>query len=169
MLLGAGQEAVAGVLRKDLLPKLGGGAFPRRIRFVRAMPADGRGKRTARAVKAGLEAFCREPVVTGWEAGGGELRADMVFPGEMECFDGHFDGFPVLPGVAQLYFLRHFARQAFGGYPDAAVYRKLKFQRLIRPGQRVGMRVERLGDGVFGFAMENEEGTCASGRVEAVR
>lgn len=153
-------------LRRDLLPALGPAAFPRRMRAVRTLPADARGKTTASAVRAALAASCREPVVTGWTQTAERLTACLVFPPDSECFDGHFPGLPILPGVAQLYFLRHFARQAFPDFPDAAVYRKIKFQRIALPGQKITLSAVRLGDGRFSFEMSVAGGRCSSGTVE---
>ena len=153
-------------LRRDLMPTLGPAAFPRRIRAVRTLPADARGKTTAEAVRAALAEFCREPVVAEWTQTAETLTAKLVFPPDSECFDGHFPGLPILPGVAQLYFLRHFARQAFPDFPDAAVYRRIKFQRLALPGHAIMMSATRLGDGRFSFEMSVAGGRCASGIVE---
>ena len=153
-LLASGTHAaLASVLRRDLLPRLGERAFPRRIRFVRALPTDARGKTTASAVRAVLADWCREPAVLAWAATAARLDATLAFPPDSECFDGHFPGFPILPGVAQLFFVRHFARQVFSDFPDDADYRKLKFQRIVRPGERIDLSVSRTDDGVFSFVL----------------
>ncbi|MBO7721510.1 MAG: AMP-binding protein [Kiritimatiellae bacterium] len=165
--LAAGTYAeVCGRLRRDLTPSLGGGAFPRKLRFVHAMPVDARGKTTAAAVRAALSEWCREPAVTGWLASSSELEARMTFPPDCECFRGHFPGFPVLPGVAQLYFLRRFAREAFADFPEAPVYRRLKFQKLVLPGVEVHLSVAKTGEGRFEFELKTPSGRCASGAVE---
>lgn len=158
--------ALAARLRRDLLPRLGERAFPRRIRFVRELPTDARGKTTAADVRAALAAWCREPVVGDWAATAERLMATLVFPPDCECFQGHFPGFPILPGVAQLYFLRHFARQAFPDFPEAATYRKLKFQKLVRPAEAVTLTVTRAGAGRFAFSLDVASGRAASGLVE---
>ena len=153
-------------LRRDLLPKVESMAFPRRIRFVHALPVDSRGKTTAADVRNELLAWCREPVVCDWRQDGAELSARLVFTADLECFDGHFPGFPILPGVAQLYFLRHFARQAFSDFPDAATYRRLKFQKVVLPGRDVRLTVRRRGDGGFEFRFDGASGVYSSGIVE---
>lgn len=171
---GEGRAALAGGtfgdvlrrLRRDLLGELGALAFPRRIRFVRVLPADARGKATAAAVVRELEVGFREPVVTGWSATEEALEAKLVFPPDMECYQGHFPGFPILPGVAQLYFLRHFARQAFPDFPDAGSWRRLKFRRIVRPGMEVRLVVVRRGAGTFDFVYGREDSAYSSGRVE---
>ena len=157
--------ALAAALRRDLRGTLDGRAFPRRLRVVRARPGDARGKTTAADVRAALAAWCREPVVRAWSATATSLAATLVFPPDAECFQGHFPGFPILPGVAQLYFLRHFARQAFPDFPDATTYRKLKFQRLVRPSEPVALAVTRAGEGSFAFTLDVEGARAASGLV----
>ena len=165
-LLAEGREALVAELRRALLPKLGPSAFPRRIRFVRALPVNDRGKTTAADVRGELLAWCREPAVTAWSQTETELSAKLVFTSDLECFDGHFPGFPILPGVAQLYFLRHFARQAFPDFPDSATYRRLKFQKVILPDSEVALAVIRRGVGAYEFRIEGKNGPCASGLVE---
>jgi len=157
---------LAAAFARDLSSGLGPAAFPRRIRFVRTLPVDDRGKTTAADVRAELSAWCREPVVTAWTCDDTSLSARLVCPPDMECFDGHFPGFPVLPGVAQLYFLRHFARQAYADYPDAATYRRLKFQKLVLPQRELDLSVVRRAEGVFYFSLVGPSGPCASGLVE---
>lgn len=153
-------------LRADLLPTLGAAAFPRRVRFVRALPVNDRGKTTAAAARNLLLAWCREPVVRDWTQDEKRLSARLTFVPDMECFSGHFPGFPVLPGVAQLYFIRHFAQQAFADFPDAATYRRLKFQQLTRPGAEILLTVERRADGVFAVSLVGARGPCCCALVE---
>ena len=157
--------ALVARLRRELLPVVGPAAFPRRIRFVRTLPVNGRGKTTAADARRELAAWCREPAVLAWRQTADELSATFVFPPDCECFDGHFPGCPILPGVAQLYFLRHFARQAFADFPDVCDYRRLKFQKLILPGRETRLLVKRLGEGRFEFSLEGESGRCASALV----
>lgn len=165
--LAAGEEsALLAELRRDSLPKVGTAAFPRRIRFVRTLPVDARGKTTAAAVRNELAAWCREPVVTEWRQTADAISAKLVFPAGLKCFSGHFPGVPILPGVAQLYFLRHFARQVFPDFPDAAAYRRLKFQKVILPGSEVSLAVVRRAEASFDFRIEGRSGPCASGLVE---
>ena len=165
-LAGSTYGALVAELRRDLLPAIGAAAFPRRIRFVRTLPTNERGKTTAADVRQELSAWCREPVVLAWRQTADALSATLVFPPDDEAFDGHFPGCPILPGVAQLYFLRHFARQAFVDFPDAADFRKLKFQKLILPSRPVTLSVRRLDAGRFDFAFAGTGGPCSSGLVE---
>jgi len=159
-----GSTAVATALRAALCGRLDAVAVPRRFRLVRELPTNEQGKTTVAAVRAALTAWCREPAVTRWQAAQSSLVADFVFPPDLECFKGHFPGFPILPGVAQLVFLGHFARQAFPDWPSVVTYRKLKFQRMIRPAQVVTLTVSRQ-DGAFAFSFVGAHGPCSSGIV----
>ena len=101
-----------------------------------------------------------------WRVTAEEMTARLVFPPDAKCFSGHFPGFPVLPGVAQLFFVRHFARQAFLDFPETVTYRRLKFQKIVLPSQEVHLAVTRKGVDSFSFFMSGSSGPCSSGLVE---
>lgn len=153
-------------LRRDLLEGMDEIAFPRRIRYVRELPVNEQGKTVVAAVRAVLAAWCQEPVVLEWSATDGELVAKLAFPPDTECFKGHFPGYAVLPGVAQLYFVRHFARQVFADFPETATYRRLKFQKIVTPRRVVTLTMKRRGAESFEFGIGCDTGPCSSGIIE---
>lgn len=165
-LAGGTYAGVSARLRRDLLASSGSLAFPRRIRFVRALPFNEQGKTTAAAARAALSAWCQEPVVLSWQATDTELSARFVFPPDAECFRGHFPGFSVLPGVAQLFFIRHFSRQVFADFPETVTYRRLKFQKVILPSRETTLSVTRRDGGAFAFLITGATGPCSSGIIE---
>lgn len=158
-------DALASRLRRDISPSLSSVSFPRRMRFVAEMPADERGKTTASAVRAELAAPCREPVVLSWKATGQMLDAELAFPPDGGWFDGHFPGFPILPGVAQLHLLRRFAIRAFGSFPGVARWKTVKFKRMIRPGERVRLKIERKDECSLAFEYSVGAQVASSGTV----
>lgn len=164
----AGFAKVAAALRRDLIDSIGFNAFPRRMRFVRAFPADERGKTTSAAVIRTINARMREPVVLEWSATANALDAMMVFPGDMECFNGHFPGCPVLAGVVQLAIVRHFALCAFGRFPAAASYRKLKFRRLIHPWEKIRLQISTDDRGSCEFLLSVGDEIACSGSVSEI-
>ena len=109
-----------------------------------------------------------EPELLSWSAGGDSLSAELSFPPDGVWFAGHFPGFPVLPGVAQLFFARKFARRVFCDFPDAGMYRRIKFRRLVRPNEHATLEVRRKGAGAFSFGMSVGGQVALSGEVENV-
>jgi 3-hydroxymyristoyl/3-hydroxydecanoyl-(acyl carrier protein) dehydratase len=80
-------------------------------------------------------------VERGTERRGEELVLHLEVPTDLVFFEGHFEGNPMLPGVAQLVSLvdararRHFA-DALEGMGARRVSR-LKFQATVRPGEQL--------------------------------
>ena len=52
-------------------------------------------------------------------------------------FEGHFPGFPILPGVVQIGWAEHFARALYGFDSAPPVLEQIKFKRPILPGARL--------------------------------
>lgn len=154
-------------LRLALGGRLPPEALPRRIRFVRELPANSQGKLPREDVLPLLESRLQEPVIDGWAERGDAVTARLTFPPDSIVFRGHFPSFPILPGVAQLYWAHLFLRKRFGGDFAPAAVRRLKFRRLIRPGQGILMRLERVAAGRFDFLFSTEGGAvCTSGSYE---
>ena len=83
--------------------------------------------------------------------------------GEESFLQGHFPGFPIMPGVVQLGFACRCARKMLGRDAAPKCVKKMKFSALIRPGEDVLMRVERRGDGEFAYEFRKGDEVCSSG------
>lgn len=79
------------------------------------------------------------------------FRAVVVFPADADFFEGHFEGFPVLPGVVQLGTAARVAERRFGAPVAPAQIRRLKFAAVIRPGARIDFELTKEPEGVFSF------------------
>lgn len=169
---------VAG-LRQALLQWFDPVVVPRRIKVVPALPREANGKLTRRRLLAMLglagepEAGPRvEFAVTGHVrrevAGGVDHELAVGVPADLAFFRGHFEGWPVLPAVAQLAAL--VIPQVAALHPELAAPRRavrLKFSRPIAPGDALVLRLEvrggkvrftlaRAGEVVSGGALEYE-------------
>lgn len=62
---------------------------------------------------------------------------DFVLPLDLACFAEHFPRAPVVPGVLQIDWALHMAAARFGTPAICRAIDQMKFQRLLRPGDRV--------------------------------
>lgn len=83
------------------------------------------------------------------------ISAEYSFLATHPHFDGHFDGFPILPAVGQMDFLQAVARQWLGGSATIVRVSRAKFQAPILPGTSVRVdlcrREERADPSASGF------------------
>lgn len=96
------------------------------------------------------------------------LRASV--PLDLRYFDGHFEGNPMLPGIAQLIALVHRrARESFGALGREKRIVRLKFEAVIKPGDVLDVHLERgpAKDGGIQvrFEIRRGETRCASGAI----
>lgn len=164
-----GFEALFAALRRDVL---GRGAlpyysFPRRLRVIREIMTDERGKTKAKDVLSYFGNWLPEPLVLDWRQEAQRLVAKLCFPADMICFKGHFPSVAILPGVAQLATIYRFGRQLFKSWPATPVWRKLKFMKVIRPFDIVSMSIEERANGSFAVTLSSGDSLCLSALLES--
>jgi len=107
----------------------------------------------------------REPIFT--ERAISEDSAFFVFtlPSNLLYFKGHFEGFPVLPGVVQLDWVMAEASHWLGAASFEGVQR-LKFMRPMLPDMvvRLDLKINRSKQQLT-FRYSDEQGVFSSGRV----
>lgn len=66
----------------------------------------------------------------------------LAISNNLSCFDGHFPGFGVLPGVVQIHWAERLSRQFFG-LPKVgfAGLEQIKFQALVLPGTKLDLNL----------------------------
>lgn len=159
-----GYQSMIRELRHAFGERLPAYAVPRRFRFVRALPYTAQGKLPVSVLLPAFMTERQEPVVFSWELHQDQLTATFAYPQDVCFFQGHFPGAPILPGVAQLFTVRSFIRQAFGVFVDGDI-KRLKFQQPILPGQRITATIQRKQETAFNFALTSDLGPCASGTL----
>jgi 3-hydroxymyristoyl/3-hydroxydecanoyl-(acyl carrier protein) dehydratase len=89
-----------------------------------------------------------------------------VVPLDLAHFTGHFPGTPILPGVVQIDWAITLGQRLMTLPPRFAGMEVLKFQQLVRPGDRISLTLrfdqER---GKLHFAYRNGDAACSSGRI----
>lgn len=165
-----GRGALSSDLRRALLARFEPAAVPRHWRFVDALPRNAQGKVTEAALATMFRPRAPVLVDEGRSRGDGALPVTVTLdvPADLLFFDGHFDAAAVVPGVVLLDWAIAEAERRFGLAPPLAGVEVLKFQKLVLPGTRLRLRLERSDARTVGFAFESDGGSHASGRLRYV-
>ena len=104
-----------------------------------------------------------EPVVESERRTESGLVAVLSFPPESDFFDGHFEGAPVLPGVVQTGTAVRALGRMLGRPVRVREVRKLKFAKVVHPGERVELALVEKAEGEWSFRYEMDGDLCSSG------
>jgi len=91
----------------------------------------------------------------------------MSFPPGSDFFDGHFEGAPVLPGVVQAGVAVRELERLLGRPVRVREIKKLKFAKVVRPGDRVDFSLARKGGSEWSFKYETGGELCSAGILVA--
>ena len=123
-------------LRKEFEPVL----LPHRWRFEPVMPTNFQSKYTIESLTALFDPKHPEPI--DWELNRNNLTLTFKARERLPYFDGHFPGWPILPGVAQI----QIAVEESGRYLKTPLEVKevsnLKFMTIIRPETILKLKVD---------------------------
>jgi acyl-CoA synthetase (AMP-forming)/AMP-acid ligase II/3-hydroxymyristoyl/3-hydroxydecanoyl-(acyl carrier protein) dehydratase len=119
---------------------------PKHWRFVDVIPADSQGKRILSTLR-GLFSAMSDPL----EPLKMDIRkhtdteAEIAFtlPDNLIFFKGHFPDRAILPGVAQTHMAVLIAQKLWGDWPSDSNLQKLKFKRVLLPGDAVVLKLKR--------------------------
>lgn len=129
-------------LKESLRDKVNAIAIPRRWRFVEEFPANSLGK----VLKVNLDGIfsdgLKTPIIISRkvEENSVELVLDMLK--SLDCFNGHFDDFPVVPGVALIEWAMRAAEVHLVKNHIFSGMSQVKFQKFIKPNQIIRLRLD---------------------------
>lgn len=135
-----GKRTLVKKLREALLTHFEAVMLPHRWRFEPMMPFDQRGKCTLEALSSLFDPRHLQPVA--WHSEANTLNLTFVATTSNPHFDGHFEEFHLLPGVAQIEYVMREAHRYLKTPLSFKEGKNMKFMQMIRPGQAVEMRVE---------------------------
>ena len=158
-----GKRACARALRAQCLSLFPKGAVPRKFRFVRELPRNAQGKVQTTAIKEILASQMTEPFTENEERTATTYVADLTFDRDAAYFQGHFPGFPVLPGVVQLGTAHRLAEAFIGRARTLRAVKKVKFSHVIQPGATVHFSLTRKTADEFAFDYRKGDVPCTSG------
>ena len=162
-----GRRTLTETLRKHLSGHCEAIALPRRWRMVRQLPLNAQGKLPQADVQALLIApRGQAPEILKQEQIEGEWHLDLSVPPDLAYFSGHFPTAPVLPGVVQVDWALAIGQRLLDLPPKFAGMEVLKFQQLVRPGDRISLSLRFDAErGKLYFAFRNGDAPCSSGRI----
>ena len=158
-----GKRACARALRAQCLSLFPKGAVPRKFRFVRELPRNVQGKVQASAIREILASQIAEPFTENEERTATTYVADLTFDRDAAYFQGHFPGFPVLPGVVQLGTAHRLAEAFIGRARTLRAVKKVKFSHVIQPGATVHFSLTKKTADEFAFDYRKGDVPCTSG------
>lgn len=107
-----------------------------------------------------------DPKVVRQDVDGSTARIELVVPAELDYFDGHFPGAPVVPGVVQLKWAIDAARRCFGVAGAVARMEALKFQHVMSPGIEAALTLRYAAESdKLHFSFDSDGRRHSSGRI----
>lgn len=135
---------------------------PQKWKFTDEIPTKENGKTDRGAIKDLFKLNLSLPLVIERECKRDCASFKLCFLNNSNFFKGHFDGFPILPGVVQLFWAAYFTKVAFKLDCNAGQIRKIKFSNIIRPAVIVDLNIEKLPNGI-NYTYSDEHKTYSSG------
>jgi 3-hydroxymyristoyl/3-hydroxydecanoyl-(acyl carrier protein) dehydratase len=106
------------------------------------------------------------PEVLGERHDADGLVLELRIPESLAYFAGHFPEVPIVPGVVQIQWAVHFARERLGLPPQFHHMEAVKFRELILPGRRLRLHLQyQAPAGRLQFAYRSEDLEYGSGRI----
>lgn len=162
-LIQQGKADFSAALKKRLSTQLESIAIPRQWRFLTQMPQNAQSKLNKSYLNSLFQTM-HLPVVLQQQRQGDQVSYLLEFGPELECFKGHFADFPVYPGVGQIGFIQHFAKEHWADLHWCHGFEQLKFQNLIQPYQCLELVITRQAHKIS-FELKHHHQSCASGRL----
>lgn len=154
-------------IRQALAERLEPMERPRYWRFVSRIPENAQGKRAVAELRALFMSAPQElPTITDREISETEARFELELDPTLRWFEGHFPSQPILPGVAQLHIAALLAEEAWGHFATGSEMSRVKFRRVMRPGDRVTLVLQKKGAARIDFRYSQGDEIMASGAIK---
>lgn len=157
-------------MREPLSALLEAVAIPRYWRFVERLPINHQAKLDRAAIQR-MFADLDDTRLARWLGESTDHQhhrcITLEIPERLCYLEGHFADYPLVPGVVLVQWAVEHARYSFG---ESAAFRgveRLKFQKVVQPGQRLVLNLTRKAEGI-GFSYDSPLGRHAAGRIRLV-
>ena len=120
---------------------------PQRWKFVDEIPKKNNGKFDKEKIKSFFDINLSMPLILSKNVSENFANYELCFHRNCNFFKGHFEGFPILAGVVQLFFANYFIKESFKKDCHCGQIRKVKFANIIRPDMVVNLEITTTGSG----------------------
>lgn len=129
-------------LKVSLRSKVNAIAIPRRWRFIEEFPVNSLGK----VLKVNIDGIFSEglktPIIISRKVDENSIELVLDMLKSLDCFNGHFDDFPVVPGVALIEWAVRAAEVHLVKNYIFSGMSQIKFQKFIKPNQIIRLRLD---------------------------
>lgn len=95
-----------------------------------------------------------------------ELHKSVTISPDLACFNGHFPGEPILPGIVQLKLVSDLVTLSEKKKICMSGVSRVKFRSLVRPSDRLDIRAVCEEEGsLYRFTITRETETVCSGKI----
>lgn len=137
--------------------------IPQIWKFLDEIPTTSAGKVDKQEIENILGLNLSIPLIIKKDINTNFAKIKLYFYKNCNFFQGHFDGFPIVAGVVQLFLAQYFAQKLFKIKPSGQ-YRKIKFSNIIKPEKFIDLELELLSNNIS-YKFVDRETKYSSGTI----
>ncbi len=145
--------------------------LPRRWRFVAELPVNEQGKIVYSQLLNLFTSTGRKllpEIIDIRRSGEDVVELDLRVPPDLAYLEGHFPDQPIVPGVVQITWARHFGMTELNSPIDVFQMKKVKFKRVVHPGDLICLRLSwQPQKRQLTYRYESESQECSSGVLQS--
>lgn len=136
-----GKLALVNQIKGSLKGRVNSISIPRRWRFIDRFPQNNMGKVVKKELDHLFAGELKTPIVVHRNLQGSSLELALDMAKSLHCFSGHFDGFPVVPGVALVEWAIKYSQNELLKNHAFVGMSQIKFLKFIKPNQIVRLKL----------------------------
>jgi acyl-coenzyme A synthetase/AMP-(fatty) acid ligase len=136
--------------------------LPQKFKFLYEIPKTKSGKVDVNKITKIFNLNLSYPLIIDKIENGNSAVINLCFYRNCNFFKGHFEGFPLTPGVVQLFYASYFIEEVFGANCNVGQIRKMKFNNIISPDTILELKLEKS-ENFITYTYYNDEKKFSSG------
>ena len=116
--------------------------LPKKWKFLPEIPTTQSGKIDRTKIENLFDLNLSFPFITSKNIGQNSLELKLIFYKNSNFFNGHFENFPIVPGVVQLFYANFFTENILGIKLPLTEAKKVKFSNIIPPDKEITLKIK---------------------------